>query len=156
MTTSPLVGARPADGIAGSWVVFKHLSRAGYTKILTDLMAMVDAYVAGIGVIPGLKMHAKPNLTIINFGSYEVDIFRVAERMAERDWVPGLPQRTCGACYDVDVARAGTLTVSTRFVGCCWGGPRRKWQDSRNRRSILRASATCYWSPVLWRAKSKP
>ena len=121
MTTSTLVCARPADGSAGSWAVFKHLSRVGYTKVLTDLMAMVDAYVAGIGVIPGLKMHAKPNLTIINFGSYEVDIFRVAERMAERDWVPGLPQRTCGACYDVDVARAGTLTVSTRFVGCCWG-----------------------------------
>ena len=98
MTKSPLVGARPTDGIAGSWVVFKHLSRAGYTKILTDLMAMVDAYVAGNGVKPGLKMHAKPDLTIINFGSYEVDIFRVAEWMAERDWVLGLPQRTCGAC----------------------------------------------------------
>ena len=96
MTTSTLVCARPADGIAGSWAVFKHLSRVGYTKVLTDLMAMVDAYVAGIGVIPGLKMHAKPNLTIINFGSYEVDIFRVAELMAERDWVPSLTQRPRG------------------------------------------------------------
>ena len=42
-------------------------------------MAMLDAYVAGIEAIPGLKMHAKPDLTIINFDSDEVDIFRVAE-----------------------------------------------------------------------------
>ena len=36
--------------------------------------------------IDGLKMHAKPDLTIINFGSDEVDIFRVAEFMA--NWCP--------------------------------------------------------------------
>ena len=153
MTSSTLVGVRHADGITGSWAVFKHLSRAGYTKILTDLLAMLDAYFAGIEAIPGLKMHAKPDLTIINFDSDEVDIFRVAELRAERDWVPGLPQRTCGARYDVDVASAGTRTVSARFVGCCWGGPRQKWQDSRNRRSVLRVSATCYWSPAVRRAK---
>ena len=57
---------------------------------------MVDAYVAGIEVIPGLKMHARPDLTIINFDSDEVDIFRVAEMMAERDWAPGLTQRPRG------------------------------------------------------------
>ena len=74
MTTLTLVGTRPA----------------------ADLMAMVDAHVLVIEALPGLKMHARPDLTIINFGSYEVDIFRVAELMAERDWGPGLTQRPRG------------------------------------------------------------
>ena len=59
-------------------------------------MEMVGGYVAGIEAIDGLKMHAKPDLTIINFGSDEVDIFRVAEVMVESEWVPGMTQRPKG------------------------------------------------------------
>ena len=59
-------------------------------------METVDGYVAGIEAIDGLKMHAKPNFTIINFGSDEVDIFRVAEVMAESERVPGMTQRPKG------------------------------------------------------------
>ncbi|MBT5497956.1 MAG: aspartate aminotransferase family protein, partial [Alphaproteobacteria bacterium] len=96
MTTSTLVGTRPAGGIAGAWAVFKHLGIDGYTQVAADLMEMVDGYVAGIEAIPDLRMHAKPDLTIINFGSDEVDIFSVAEQMAGSDWVPGLTQRPKG------------------------------------------------------------
>ena len=96
MTTSTLVGTRSAGGIAGSWAVFKHLGIDGYTQVAADLMEMVDGYVAGIEAIPGLQMHVKPDLTIINFGSDEIDIFSVAEKMAESDWVPGLTQRPKG------------------------------------------------------------
>jgi glutamate/tyrosine decarboxylase-like PLP-dependent enzyme len=93
MTTSTLVGTRPAGGISGTWAVFKHLVIDGYTQVAADLMEMVDGYVAGIKPIPDLRIHAKPDLTIINFGSDEVDIFSVAEQMAGSDWVPGLTQR---------------------------------------------------------------
>lgn len=96
MTTSTLVGTRPAGGIAGAWSVFKHLGIDGYTRVASELMDMVDAYVAGIESIPGLKMHARPDLTIINFGSDELDIFRVAENMSAANWVPGLTQRPKG------------------------------------------------------------
>jgi glutamate/tyrosine decarboxylase-like PLP-dependent enzyme len=96
MTTSTLVGTRPAGGIAGSWAVFKHLGIDGYTQVAADLMEMVDGYVAGIEAISGLRMHVKPDLTIINFGSDEIDIFSVAEKMAESGWVPGLTQRPEG------------------------------------------------------------
>ena len=96
MTTSNAGWYAPAGGIAGSWAVFKHLGIDGYTTVARDLMEMVDGYVAGIEAIDGLKMHAKPDLTIINFGSDEVDIFRVAEVMAESEWVPGMTQRPKG------------------------------------------------------------
>ncbi len=76
-------------------------------------MEMVDGYVAGIEAIDGLKMHAKPDLTIINFGSDEVDIFRVAEVMAESGWVPPHDATAKSTERDaVDVARpsAGRLS----------------------------------------------
>lgn len=96
MTTSTLVGTRPAGGKVGSWAVFKHLGIDEYTKVARDLMETVDGYMAGIAAIGGLKMHVKPNLTIFNFGSDGVDIFRVAEVMAESEWVPGMAQRPKG------------------------------------------------------------
>ena len=46
-------------------------------------------------------MHAKPDLTIINFDSDEVDI--LGRRTEQARLGSGLPQRTCGARYDVDV-----------------------------------------------------
>ena len=51
---------------------------------------MTDRYVEGIGAIPGLQLWAKPDVTIINFGSTEFDIYAVAELMKQRRWVPGL------------------------------------------------------------------
>ena len=54
---------------------------------------MVGGYVAGIDAIRGLRIHFKPDPTIINFVSDELDIFSVGEKLAESDWVPGLTQR---------------------------------------------------------------
>lgn len=54
------------------------------------LMEKFDAHVAGIEAIPDLRMKAKLDLTIISFGSDEIDIFSVAEQMVRSNWLPGL------------------------------------------------------------------
>ena len=51
---------------------------------------MTDKYVRGIEAIDGLQMLARPDATIINFGSRNLDIFSVAEKMGEHGWLPGL------------------------------------------------------------------
>lgn len=91
--TTTIVGTRPAGGVAAAWAVFKHLGISGYKRITEALLAEVDAYQAGILSIPGLKLIGKPDLSIVAFGSDEVDIFRVAEVMAEKGWLPGLLQK---------------------------------------------------------------
>jgi sphinganine-1-phosphate aldolase len=91
--TTTIVGTRPAGGVAAAWAVFKHLGIAGYKQITGDLLAHVDAYRAGIIAIAGLKVIGNPDLSIVAFGSDEVDVFRVAEVMAEKGWLPGLLQR---------------------------------------------------------------
>ncbi|MDF1720185.1 MAG: hypothetical protein P1U65_05900 [Minwuia sp.] len=59
-------------------------------------MDNAKAYADGIRAIQGLQLHAEPDLTIISFGSSEVDIFQVADEMAARDWLPGLTQAPKG------------------------------------------------------------
>ena len=73
-----------------------HLGHAGYRAIAADLISNAQAYADGIRAIPGLKLHAEPDLTIISFGSDDVDIFSVAEGMAVKGWLPGLTQQPKG------------------------------------------------------------
>ena len=94
--TSTIVGTRPAGGVAAAWAVFNHLGLAGYTEVARTLMTFVDAYREGVEAIPGLKVHGDPHLSIVAFGSAELDVFRVAELMHARGWLPGLTQRPKG------------------------------------------------------------
>ena len=91
--TNTLVGTRPAGGVAAAWATFQYLGAEGYRRIAAELMGFVDRYREGIAAIPGLKVLAEPQLSIVAWGSDEVDVFRVAEHMAARGWLPGLLQR---------------------------------------------------------------
>ncbi|MGH8796290.1 MAG: pyridoxal phosphate-dependent decarboxylase family protein [Caldimonas sp.] len=91
--TGTLVGTRPAGGVAGAWATFQYLGVDGYRAIAAQLMEFVDAYKRGIEAIPGLYVLGKPHLSIVAFGSDEVDVFRVAEVMERRGWLAGLVQR---------------------------------------------------------------
>ena len=94
--TSTLVGTRPGGGVAGAWATMNALGVDGYTRIATELMGFIDAYLAAIVAIDGLKIHGAPDLSIVAFGSDEVDIFAVAEHMQASGWLPGLTQRPRG------------------------------------------------------------
>lgn len=91
--TSTLVGTRPAGGVAGAWATFQYLGVAGYEAIARKLMASVDDYRSAIQAIPGLQLIGQPHLSIVAYGSDEFDVFRVAELMAQKGWLPGLLQR---------------------------------------------------------------
>ena len=94
--TSTITGTRPAGGVAGAWATFQFLGVEGYCSIARELMAFVDAYKNGVAAIPGLSVLGKPHLSIVAFGSDEFDIFRVAEILGEKGWLPGLVQKPRG------------------------------------------------------------
>jgi len=91
--TSTIVGTRPAGGVAGAWATLNFLGVEGYKQIARELMAFVDAYKAGIADIRGLEVLGEPHLSIVAYGSKDVDVFRVAEVMSEKGWLPGLVQK---------------------------------------------------------------
>jgi len=94
--TPTLTGTRPGGAVAGSWAVLNYLGEEGYMEIARRLSAMVDRYVAGIEAIDGLSLISKPDITLINFGAADFDIYQVAEWMNDRGWLPGLTQRPRG------------------------------------------------------------
>jgi glutamate/tyrosine decarboxylase-like PLP-dependent enzyme len=95
-STATLSGTRAGGAVAAAWAVLQHLGEAGYMEIAGQLAAMTDAYVAGIKAIEGLHLWAEPDLSIINFGADDFDIFQVAEAMEARGWLPGLTQKPKG------------------------------------------------------------
>lgn len=94
--TATLAGTRPGGAVAGAWAVLNYLGTAGYEDAARRLAEMTDRYVTGINAIDGLHTWAKPDISIINYGSDELDIFAVAERMHALGWLPGLTNRPKG------------------------------------------------------------
>ncbi|MEY8837593.1 pyridoxal-dependent decarboxylase, partial [Cribrihabitans sp. XS_ASV171] len=94
--TATLAGTRTGGSVASAWAVLNHLGETGYTEAALNLAKMTDGYVEGIRAIDGLKMHSDPDLTLINFGSDEFDIYLVAEQMTLRGWLAGLTSRPKG------------------------------------------------------------
>ncbi|MEM9358636.1 MAG: aminotransferase class I/II-fold pyridoxal phosphate-dependent enzyme, partial [Pseudomonadota bacterium] len=91
--TTTIVGTRAGGAIAGAWALFQHLGRDGYTAIADDLMTGIEAYRDGIAGIDDLQVLGGPELSIVAVGSETIDVFRVAESMQEKGWVPGLLQQ---------------------------------------------------------------
>ncbi|MDA8049732.1 MAG: aspartate aminotransferase family protein [Rhodospirillales bacterium] len=113
-TTRTLVGTRPGGSVAAAWAVLNHLGREGYRAIAARLIAMRDAYVAGIEAIPGMRVFGRPELTIIAFGAEALDMAAVAEDMAARGWVPGLVRRPPGLHIMASLLHEG---VRDRYLG---------------------------------------
>ncbi len=107
--TSTLVGTRPAGGVAGAWATFQYLGVEGYKRVARDLMGFIDRYKAGIEATPGVHLIGQPHLSIVAYGSDEFDVFRVAELMATKGWLPGLLQRPKGIHRMMSMVHAPSL-----------------------------------------------
>jgi glutamate/tyrosine decarboxylase-like PLP-dependent enzyme len=94
--TATLAGTRPAGSVAGAWAVINHLGTSGYEAAARAIAAMTDAYVADLAAIEDIELWAKPDLSIVNFGSNAFDIFAAAEGMSKRGWLPALTRRPKG------------------------------------------------------------
>ena len=107
--TSTIVGTRPAGGVAAAWAAFQFMGVEGYKQIARDLMGFIDDYKAGIVDIPGLEILGKPHLSIVAYGSKEIDVFRIAEIMSAKGWLPGLVQRPKGIHRMMSMIHAPSL-----------------------------------------------
>ena len=107
--TNTLVGTRPAGGVAAAWATFQHLGVQGYRQIARELMGFIDAYKKGVSEAPGIHVFGNPHLSIVAYGSTEFDIFRVAELMSEKGWLPGLLQNPKGIHRMMSMIHAPSL-----------------------------------------------
>ncbi|MEM6439546.1 MAG: aminotransferase class V-fold PLP-dependent enzyme [Pseudomonadota bacterium] len=94
--TATLAGTRPGGAVAAAWAVLNHLGETGYRRAADRLARMTDAYVAGVEAIDGLEMWARPDFSIVNFGSALHDISKVAAGLGDRGWLVTLTRRPVG------------------------------------------------------------
>lgn len=79
-------GSRPGGAVAAAWAVMRYLGIDGYTRIVREIMTVRDAIIEGVNAINDLHVLSDPDGPIIAYGSETLDIFAVAEALAERGW----------------------------------------------------------------------
>ena len=125
-TTATITGTRPAGGVAGAWATFQHLGVDGYEKAAADLLGFVDAYIAGMEAL-GLELVGKPDLSIVAFASREFDVFRIAEAMQTRGWLPSLLQRPKAIHRMMSMLHATSLEIfladARDAIAAVWRSP---------------------------------
>jgi len=81
-----MAGARPAAPIAAAWAVMNFLGRSGYVKLARIVRDTTRTLRAGIEAIPELSVWADPVMSVMSFGSKQIDIAAVGDVMDERGW----------------------------------------------------------------------
>ncbi|KAH9308703.1 hypothetical protein KI387_036614, partial [Taxus chinensis] len=84
---SPTVaGSRPGGLIAGAWAAMMSVGEEGYLEAVKKIMEVSKSIQQGIKQIPELFIVGRPDMTVIAFGSDEVDIFKVNDVMSSYGW----------------------------------------------------------------------
>jgi len=81
-----MLGTRSGGIIAAAWAAMMRLGRDGYRDLARRTFALTDRLMAGIDDIPGLHVVGRPDMTVFAFTAETLDIFAIADRMAERGW----------------------------------------------------------------------
>jgi sphinganine-1-phosphate aldolase len=133
-------GTRPGGAIAAAWAVMRYLGVEGYLRLAKAIMGARDQLIEGIGAIDGLSVVGSPDLSVIGYGSRDLDMFAVAEQLTQKGWFVstmsdppgihlGMPTMAHVAHVEeylsdlsaaVTAVRAGNLTARMRDVS--YGG----------------------------------
>ena len=81
-----MAGARPAAPIAAAWAIMSFLGREGYVKLAEEIRGTTRKLREGIEAIPELSVWAQPVMSVMSFGSRQIDIGAVGDVMDERGW----------------------------------------------------------------------
>ncbi len=81
-----LAGARPAAPIAAAWAVMNYLGEEGYLNLARIVRQTSEKLRTGIRSISGLQLWGEPAMSVMAFGSAEVDIMAVGDVMDDRGW----------------------------------------------------------------------
>jgi glutamate/tyrosine decarboxylase-like PLP-dependent enzyme len=86
--TPTMLGTRPGGATAAAWAVMHYLGEEGYLRLASRVMKTWKAYADRVQRIPELAVIGAPHLAILSFASVveQVDIFAVANELAERGW----------------------------------------------------------------------
>jgi sphinganine-1-phosphate aldolase len=79
-------GSRPGGIIAAAWGGLMAMGRDGYLKFAKISIDGAQKLMSSIEAIEGLKVLGKPDATVFCFGSDELDMLVIADKMDELGW----------------------------------------------------------------------
>ena len=85
-TPTTAAGTRPGGAIASAWAVLHYLGEDGYREKARQVIRTRERLEAAIDDIEELHVVARPQLGLIAYTSDTIDIYAVAERLAENGW----------------------------------------------------------------------
>jgi len=81
-----MTGTRGGGTMAAAWAVMNYLGREGYLRIARATMETAKELIEGINSIPKLFVLGRPDMTLIPFGSNDINIFMVGDFLEGRGW----------------------------------------------------------------------
>lgn len=93
--TNTLVGTRAGGAIAAAWAVMNYLGEEGYLRVTRRVLATREAYQRGVEAL-GLHTLGRPELSILAFGSAQIDLAAVGNAMSARGWLVGFVKEPAG------------------------------------------------------------
>eukprot|EP00612_Vaucheria_litorea_P008514 CAMPEP_0171470840 /NCGR_PEP_ID=MMETSP0946-20130122/369_1 /TAXON_ID=109269 /ORGANISM="Vaucheria litorea, Strain CCMP2940" /LENGTH=479 /DNA_ID=CAMNT_0012000257 /DNA_START=440 /DNA_END=1879 /DNA_ORIENTATION=+ len=128
--TPTLAGSRPGGLVAACWASLMSTGRSGYTENVRKIRATVLKIIEGIERISELYVIGEPKAMIVCFGSRSLNIYSVADKMAQKGWNLNSLQNPacvhlCATVMTVGVENEfiDDLEGCVREIGCEGSGP---------------------------------
>ncbi|AKF03463.1 pyridoxal phosphate-dependent decarboxylase family protein [Sandaracinus amylolyticus] len=86
IVNATIQSSKSGGPLAGAWATMMRMGDDGYLRIAKEMRDATRRYAEGIDAIPGLRVMAEPDMTLIAFTSDEVPIFVIADLMKKRGW----------------------------------------------------------------------
>ncbi len=90
--SSTVTGTRPGGPIAAAWAVLNYLGKEGYTRLVKEVMETTHVLQEGIKKTGKLEILGNPVMSVFSIASSHVDIYALADTMAEKGWQLGRQQ----------------------------------------------------------------
>lgn len=84
--SSGVLGTKGGGPIAAAWAVLMHLGEEGYLRLTAQARASLEALVAGLRSIPGVRVLGEPEATLVAFTFDDADAHAVGNALFARGW----------------------------------------------------------------------
>lgn len=103
-----MTGTRAGGPIGAAWAVLNYLGESGYLRMARQTLETVQALIAGVRAIPGLRVLGEPDMSVFSFAtSDDADIYRVGDEMDARGWHLDRQQRPPSLHMMITAAHTG-------------------------------------------------
>lgn len=86
IVNATIQSSKSGGPLAAAWATMMRMGEDGYRQIAKEMREATARYAEGIDAIPGLRVMAKPDMTLVAFTSDELPIFAIADLMKKRGW----------------------------------------------------------------------